>query len=119
MNLVDSFMIDIKAYSLQIHKKITGFSNEKIIDSIHYLNTKGKLKELRFVLVPGYNNGVDEIRKISNLMNTLSPSVAKVLIKMRKHGIREKYASLNEPSDEEVLFVQNQFNEAGINLTVL
>ncbi len=119
INLADGFMIDLKAYSPQIHKQITGFTNEKIIDSIHYLNTKSKLKELRFVLVPGYNNDEDEITKISAMMNKLSPEVIKVLIKMRKHGIREKYISLEEPNIEEMRKVKNQFEEAGINLIVI
>ena len=119
LNLVDGFMIDLKAYSPEIHKQITGFTNEKIIDSIHYLNLKGKLKELRFVLVPGYNNDEAEITKISDLLNKLSPEITKVLIKMRKHGFREKYASLKEPNIEEMRKVQNQFEEAGVNLIVI
>jgi len=119
LNLVDGFMIDLKAYSSEIHKQITGFTNEKIIDSIHYLNLKGKLKELRFVLVPDYNTSEGEITKISALMNKLSPEVTKVLIKMRKHGIRKKYASLKEPSIEEMRKVQNQFEGAGISLIVI
>ena len=119
LNLVDGYMIDLKAYSPEIHKQITGFTNEKIIDSIHYLNMKGKLKELRLVLVPTYNDSDEEIEKISSLMKQLSPEVKKVLIKMRKHGIREKYASLKEPNIEEMRKVQNQFEEAGVNLIVI
>ena len=75
--------------------------------------------ELRLVLVPDYNNGENEINKISTLINKLSPEVRKVLIKMRKHGIREKYASLNEPSPEEISKVQNQFKEAGISVCTI
>lgn len=119
MNLVDGFMIDLKAYSPKIHKQITGFSNEKIIDSIHYLNTEGKLKELRFVLVPNYNNSKEEIGKISNLMCELSAEVRKVLIKMRKHGIREKYTFLKEPTHEEMRKVQNQIEKDGVCLLVV
>jgi len=119
IGLSDGFMIDLKAYSPEVHKQITGFTNEKILDSIHYLNQKGKLKEIRLVLVPAYNNGESEISKISALMNKLSPKVNKLLIKMRKHGIREKYNSLNEPSYEEVLKVKNQIEEAGIKMSVI
>lgn len=116
---VDGFMIDLKAYSPQIHKQITGFSNERILNSIQYLNLKGKLKELRFVLVPDYNNSNKEIEQISNLMKNLSSDVKKILIKMRKHGIRGKYTSLSEPTTEEVLKAKNQIKEAGISLTVI
>lgn len=119
INITDGFMIDLKAYSPEIHKQITGFTNEKILNSIHYLDGKGKLKEIRLVLVPDYNNGESEISKISALMNKLSPEVNKVLIKMRKHGIREKYASLNEPNHKQMQEVQNQFKEANINFTLI
>ncbi len=52
-------------------------------------------------------------------MCELSPDVTKILIKMRKHGIREKYASLNEPTYEEMLKVQNQIEKAGVSLLVI
>ena len=116
---VDGFMIDLKAYSPQIHKQITGFSNEQILNSIQYLNLKRKLKELRFVLVPAYNSSEKEIDQVSSLMKKLSPDVNKVLIKMRKHGIRGKYVALNEPTMEEVIKAKNQIEEAGISLTVI
>lgn len=116
---VDGFMIDIKAHSPEIHKQITGFTNEKILNSIHYLDIKGKLKELRLVLVPTYNNSDDEIEKIIDLMKKLSPEVTKVLIKMRKHGIREKYTYLNEPNQDEMEDVLNRFKISGLNFMVI
>ncbi|MCZ4695677.1 YjjW family glycine radical enzyme activase [Ancylomarina euxinus] len=119
LDWVDGFMIDIKAYSPDIHKQITGFSNEKILKSIHYLNLKGKLKELRLVFVPTYNDSDEEIKKITDLMKRLSPEVKKVLIKMRKHGIREKYNFLNEPSLDEMKAVLNRFETAGLNLLII
>jgi len=119
MDWVDGFMIDIKAYSPESHRQITGYTNERILNSIQYLNLKGKLKELRFVLVPDYNNSEEEVEKISSLMKKLSPEVKKVLIKMRKHGIREKYSSLIEPNHDQMQKVQNQFKEAGISLILI
>lgn len=119
MDWVDGFMIDLKAYSPNIHRQITGFTNEKTLNSIHYLNLKGKLKELRFVLVPTYNDSDEEIEKITDLMKKLSPEVKKVLIKMRKHGIREKYNFLNEPSQDEMEAVLNKLEIAGNQLSVI
>jgi len=119
MDWVDGFMIDLKAYSPEIHKQLTGFTNEKVLNSIQYLNLKGKLKELRFVLVPDYNNSKEEIEKISGLMKKLSSEVKKVLVKMRKHGIRENYALLNEPDQDETEDVLIRFETAGINLLVI
>jgi len=102
LDLVDGFMLDIKAYSPQNHNRITGYANEKILKSIQYLNSENKLDEIRFVLVPGFNNDKAEIKNISNLMQSLSPEVRKVLIKLRKHGIRDKYHYLSEPTQQEI-----------------
>ncbi|PXY02588.1 YjjW family glycine radical enzyme activase [Marinifilum breve] len=116
---IDGVMLDIKAYSANTHKKITGYSNEKILKSIHYLDNKSKLKELRFVLVPDYNNHEMEIREIAKLMKSVSPSVQKSLIKMRKHGIRKEFAHLIEPREEEIEYAKNIFSQAKLDILVI
>ncbi|MDE5416771.1 YjjW family glycine radical enzyme activase [Labilibaculum sp. DW002] len=119
LHLVDGFMLDLKAYSIEIHKKITGYSNEKILNSIQYVNSKGKLKELRMVLVPDYNDNEIEIKKIVHLMKSLSPEVENVLIKMRKHGIRKEYAHLSEPSEIQMEHTRKLFEESGLPIQVI
>ena len=116
---VDGFMIDIKAYSPEVHKRITGYTNEKILNSIQYLNSRDKLKELRLVLVPGYNNSEKELRNIGKLIKSLSSGVGKILIKMRKHGIRDKYHHLSEPSQNEMAEAQEYLESAGFNMLVI
>lgn len=119
LHLVDGFMLDLKAYSIEIHKKITGYSNEKILNSIQYVNSKGKLKELRMVLVPDYNDNEIEIKKIVHLMKSLSPEVENVLIKMRKHGIRKEYSHLSEPSEIQMEHTRKLFEELGLSIQVI
>lgn len=119
IDITDGFMLDIKAITSDIHQQITAYPNHKILESIDYLNSKGKLKELRFVLVPDYNDGQDEFNKISKLMKQISPEVNKVLIKMRKHSIREKYAFLKEASSEEMLKILKRFEENGITMSLI
>jgi len=119
INLVDGFMLDIKAYSSGIHQKITGYTNEKILNSIQYLNAKEKLKELRLVLVPGYNDDADEVKKIASLMKYLDPEVVKVLIKMRKHGMRKAYAFLSEPSDLQIENTKKSLEAFGLHVSVI
>jgi len=114
INLVDGFMLDVKAYSPEIHRKITGHSNDKILNSIQYLNDKGKLKELRLVFVPGYNDDEVEINKIASLMKSVSSDVRKVLIKMRKHGIRKSYDFLSEPTETEMVNTRKRIEELGV-----
>ena len=112
-------MLDIKAYSPEVHKMITGYSNDKILKSIQYLNTKNKLKEVRFVLVPDYNDDEIEIRKMIDFLKSVSTKVEKVLIKMRKHGIRKEYSHLSEPSDIQMENTRMQFEKSGIQVQVI
>ncbi|MPQ46959.1 YjjW family glycine radical enzyme activase [Marinifilum sp. N1E240] len=119
LHLTDGFMIDLKAYSSEIHKKITGYSNEKILNSIHYLNEQDKLTELRFVLVPEYNDNAYEIEGIAEMMNSVSPDVRKVLIKLRNHGIRSQYNHLSEPSHSEAENIRKQFENSGVSIQVI
>ncbi|WP_321516258.1 YjjW family glycine radical enzyme activase [Marinifilum fragile] len=116
---IDGVMLDIKAYSLDIHMQITGYSNEKILNSIAYLNRKNKLLELRFVLVPNYNNDEIEIRNIANLMKSVSPSVGKTLIKMRNHGIRKEFAYLKEPNEDEMIHAKSILTQSDLDILVI
>lgn len=119
LDLVDGFMIDCKAYDAEIHKSITGYSNTKILKSIQYLDSKHKLKEVRIVLLPAYNNSEIEIKKIACLLKSLSPRVNKVLIKMRKHGLRKAYAFLSEPTILEMKNAQKIFEESGVQIQLI
>jgi len=119
LHLVDGFMLDIKAYSPEVHKQITGYSNKKILDSIRYLNKQNKLKELRLVLVPDYNDNANEIEGITQLMNSVSADVHKVLIKLRKHGIRNQYSHLTEPSQSDMENIRKKFENSGVHIQVI
>jgi len=119
IEIADGFMLDIKAFSSQVHLELTGHSNDKILNSIQYLNSKSKLKEIRFVLVPGFNDSVDELQGVGQLMNLLFPDVKKVLIKMRKHGIRTKYQHLSEPNQLELNNAKEHLESMGIDLTLI
>ena len=62
----DLFLYDIKAYSPETHKACTGATNEKIIENLFYLDSRGAKIEIRIPLVPEYN--LDEIKPISELL---------------------------------------------------
>ncbi|WP_171593728.1 YjjW family glycine radical enzyme activase [Marinifilum caeruleilacunae] len=115
----DGVMLDLKAFSQENHKKITGYSNETILESIQYLDKRKKLKELRFVLVKGMNNHEDELRKVSQFMSSVSASVGKSIIKMRKHGIRDEYAFVEEPNADDMEMARNIFEESGLNVLMI
>lgn len=105
--LVDGFMIDLKAICNDSHKSITGESNKAVLENLLFLNDQKKLYEMRTVLVPEYNTSKEEILKLKEIHALLHPSVRKVLIRMRTHGIRKQYSHLQEPTDEEINQILN------------
>jgi len=119
IHLVDGFMLDIKSFSSEIHKKITGYGNEKILDSIKYLDKKGKIEGVRFVIVPGYNDSDEEIGDIAKYMATLSPNIMKIVIRMRKHGIRKEYNYLVEPTEKDTERIRKIFMKYKVNIVMV
>ncbi len=69
MPYTDIFLYDIKAYDETIHIKCTGRSNKLILDNLQYIDECGKEVEIRFPLVPGYND--DQIEKIAEFLSSL------------------------------------------------
>lgn len=116
IDLTDGFMIDIKAISAATHLKITGQDNEKVLNSILYLDSIGKLHEVRTVVVPGFNDTPEEVKALANFLGSLSPKVRKVLIKMRKHGIRKKYQFLKSPTQEHMQYIWEQMGDPSIRI---
>ncbi|MBQ6892795.1 MAG: glycyl-radical enzyme activating protein, partial [Clostridia bacterium] len=67
--LTDTFLVDVKAYDRELHKKLTGQYNDIILENIRYLSDIGKPMEIRIPYVPGKNSG--EIEKIAGFLSTL------------------------------------------------
>lgn len=98
----DGFMIDLKAGSPNIHKKITGCSNSTVLESIKHLDSQGKLYEVRTVIVSDFHLKSEEVDVLHKVYQSLSKDVRKVFIRMRTHGIREEYQHLSSPSEDEM-----------------
>lgn len=102
VNVTDGFMLDIKAFDEEEHKKLVGASNRVALKNLEFLASIGKLEEVRTVLVEGYSNRltVDMVTKI------LAPYLPKrniryKLISYRPYGVRGEYLHLKSVADEE------------------
>ena len=71
MPYTDTFLYDIKAIDVDVHKRCTGQPNGLILDNLMYIDKSGAKTEIRIPYVPGYNdNQIDKIGKfLSNLKN--------------------------------------------------
>jgi len=88
----DIFLYDIKAMDEKVHITCTGQSNRLILDNIQYINSFGKLIEVRVPYVPGFND--DQIPHIGSFLKTLENVRAVKLLPYHNYA-SGKYTALD------------------------
>ncbi len=93
MPYIDFYMADIKVMDDDIHKNVTGCSNEIILDNVIYLAEKNADVLIRIPIIPGINDTEDNIRKTAEFLikNTLYRKIE--LLPMHKLA-EHKYEAL-------------------------
>lgn len=72
LEVTDLIIADIKHIDPEMHKKLTGRSNENILDCLRYLSEVGQPIWIRQVLVDGYTDNDDYLRQTRAFIETLS-----------------------------------------------
>lgn len=69
LDVIDTYIIDIKDMNPVVYERYTGRSNQAVIDNLHYLVEQGKADNMlvRTPLIPGYNNDEDVFSSICKL----------------------------------------------------
>ncbi|MBQ0070601.1 MAG: radical SAM protein, partial [Spirochaetales bacterium] len=98
---IDSFMVDLKAHDNQSFLSLVGNPNEHIVENIKLLLEKGKLFEVRTVLVPNAMDMEATVRLGASLIEN-HPEVRYKLISYRDNGVRSEYLGLRGPTNEEL-----------------
>lgn len=100
MAVCDGVMLDVKAFDLAEHKKLTGKDNQTVLRNLDYLLTSKKLHEVETVIVPELLNNEQTVDQISKIIAKADNNVCYKLIKFRAHGVRQNLMSAISPSDE-------------------
>jgi pyruvate formate lyase activating enzyme len=116
----DLFLYDIKAYNSDIHKKLTGISNELILENLVKLSKLTDNIWVRIPVIPEINTG-----EMENIAEFLSKINIKKCEFMPYHKLGEgKYKSLgmtddnkfDTPGDDLRNEIKNMFRAKNINL---
>lgn len=67
----DIFLYDLKHIDSMAHKKGTGRSNEIIIDNLKFLSDSDKKIEIRYPLIPGFNDNKEVLEKAAEFLGKL------------------------------------------------
>lgn len=91
---IDLILFDIKAIDPIYHKECTGVTNEKIIENVKKIAQLKKDLWIRLVIVPGWNDDLEDIEKRFQLINSLGDCVKRVDI-LKYHNLgSSKYEQL-------------------------
>ncbi|MGI6424296.1 MAG: glycyl-radical enzyme activating protein [Tepidanaerobacteraceae bacterium] len=119
---LDIIHYDIKHMDTDIHKKITGVSNELILKNLKALDSKRKKIIVRIPIIPTYNDSEEHIKSVVDFCSDLK-SVEKIEL-LPYHNLGEyKYKSINReyelselktPDKEHMEKLLNIVQDAGI-----
>ena len=110
MKYTDLFMLDIKHIDDAAHRKLTGQTNQNILEMAAYLSDHGKAMWIRHVLVPGITTEEDELYRLRSFLDTLK-TVERVevlpyhtlgVFKWKELGIPYQLEGVDPPTKEQI-----------------
>lgn len=110
MKYTDLFMLDIKHMDDAAHRKLTGQTNQNILEMAAYLSDHGKAMWIRHVLVPGITTDEDELYRLRSFLDTLK-TVERVevlpyhtlgVFKWKELGIPYQLEGVDPPTKEQI-----------------
>ncbi len=110
MKYTDLFMLDIKHMDDAAHRKLTGQTNQNILEMAAYLSDHGKAMWIRHVLVSGITTEEDELYRLRSFLDTLK-TVERVevlpyhtlgVFKWKELGIPYQLEGVDPPTKEQI-----------------
>lgn len=118
---VDLVLLDIKSGDPAIYRRITGVELDPTLEFAERLNTMGKPVWVRFVLVPGLTDDVDNVTKVARFLAPMKnvewvevlPFHQMGAFKWKSLGFEYQLTNTPTPSDAQVQAVLEIFRSAG------
>ncbi|OHB66127.1 MAG: hypothetical protein A2Y77_15250, partial [Planctomycetes bacterium RBG_13_62_9] len=122
----DLFLCDIKHMNCGLHKQYTGVGNERILSNIRMLSGVAQEMHIRVPIVPGFNDGLDNIRQTAQFVQSLK-TVRRADILPYNRGGLEKAVRLNgdidlmqaeTPGDDTMVQIADLLREHGLEVKI-
>ncbi|MEG2411784.1 MAG: YjjW family glycine radical enzyme activase [Clostridium sp.] len=117
--VTDKTMIDLKSYKSEENKKLTGISNEVVIENIRQLGKMDKIYEIRTVVVPGVLDNRYTVDMGSKLLAEVNPNIIYKLIKYRPMGVRKNLLETSVPTNEYMKELEAIVRKNGCENTII
>ncbi len=120
IDVMDGAMIDLKAIDSDTHVHLTARGNDEVLASIEFLASKDKLEEVRLLIVPGYNDGLDATKRTALWLRGVDPNLNIKIIGYRAHGVRSEASHIPEAGPDVLAAVASVLADHGFeHLTVV
>ena len=116
--VTDGVMLDIKAFGQSAHQQLTGRSNHRSLQSAQILHAAGKLYELRFLLIPGKTDSVDELDGLMNFVRAIGKDTRVKLNAFQHHGVKGEALGWEKMSEAGVNMAAAHLRAGGIDNVV-
>jgi len=125
LNLLDFVQFDLKAMDPRLHRELTGFDNAEILDNARFLLRGGKPLLARIPLVPGCNDGQENLRALGAFLGEHRPGVELEILAYHRMGVG-RYEDLGReyalpgtkpPAQEEMERAESILGEYPIKVT--
>ncbi|HFV0885638.1 TPA: YjjW family glycine radical enzyme activase [Escherichia coli] len=110
----DGAMLDLKAWGSECHQQLTGRDNQQIKRSICLLAERGKLAELRLLVIPGQVDYLQHIEELAALIKGLG-DVPVRLNAFHAHGVYGEAQSWPSATSEDVEQLADALRERGVS----
>jgi pyruvate formate lyase activating enzyme len=123
---VNLYLYDFKQADNKKHKQFTGVENDLILDNLRKIAALGKPIWIRVPLIPHYNDSLEDIKKLAEMVKPLK-SVEKVTLLPYNEAAGAKYEIIGHryrlpdtpsQSDEEVSILAGVISQMGIPVEI-
>jgi len=98
--VTDGVMVDLKALDDDLHRQLTGQSNELVLASIRHLARLGLLYETRLLLMPEVNDSDEQLQAVGAWLMAVDPEMRVKINHFHAHGTRAPARDWAEADDE-------------------
>lgn len=137
----DLFMVSLKHFDNEIHKKLTGVGNKQILDNIQYLSHEivacegekkhGETKKrcpklwLRYVVLPGYTDTKDNLKALVEFLHQINFELIELLpyhtfgvYKWKEMGLKYALNGVKPPEHSDVLKIKKMLEKEGFKVQI-
>jgi pyruvate formate lyase activating enzyme len=94
--LASLFLFDLKAVDPELHRRLTGVGNRRILENLRTLDRMRRLAMIRFPLIPGFTDAPGNMEAIADFVSQLE-SIRKVAVLPFHPTARGKLGRMNAP----------------------